>query len=934
METTKELQIDETLYSRQLYVIGKNAMSLLSESKILIINFNGLCLEIIKNIMLMGIKSITISDNKKIEMSDLTTNYYLNEDDIGKDRVLACINKLRELNPFITIEYKPDLYITKEIIINYDVVILNNYSLNESIKINKLCRNNNVKFILCGLFGLFGNIFCDFGDKFIINDVDGEEIKRSMITEIIPHHDGIRITVPEKHLLESGDKIKISNINGNLNNIYKIKKIISPKEMIVEGTIQDIQICNNIEYEQIKEIKEMNFKSLEESLKMPEFMYTDALTTWKVHNLHSIYEAINGETNELNNEELFNKIKNKYTNINEEYVKKVLPIMQGEIMPLCSIIGGIVSNEIIKACTKKLIPIMQWFYFESLDISIDNTINKQCTNILNNRYINQTKMLGNELQKKLEESTIFIVGAGAIGCEHLKNLAMLGIGTLIVTDMDSIEKSNLSRQFLFRNNDIGKSKSVVAGREINKMNPNVNIIIHQNKINEETSNIYNDAFFNKITCVANALDNIPSRIYMDEECIKYSKALFEAGTLGLKGNVQTIIPHLTESYSHSSYNDPPEESIPLCTLKRFPYTIEHVIQWSRDIFDELFTNPFIHTKKYMEDSTYLSTIDTSQLKNIKNDIDEVLQNIPECFDECINYGISLWNKLFKDEILELIKMHPKDSKDNNNILFWSGTKRFPRILDVNDTNLYPLYESFVLNVAILRAKNYGLEITTKNIIQIIYKNIEKKQQNIKKETIKIFPIIYEKDDKSQLDFITACVNNRAYNYNISIPTLDSGIIKKIAGKIVPAIITTTAIVSGLVSLEILKYINGKRNIEDYRNYYINLGMPLITYYEPGKCKITKMGNNNYSFWDIFKFKNPSIKEILDFFQTKYEIEISSIMHESIIIFSQINKYDKNTKILSIYEKITGKQAKLPLLITCYNENDENDEDIPECLIYG
>ena len=63
---------------------------------------------------------------------------------------------------------------------------------------------------------------------------------------------------------------------------------------------------------------------------------------------------------------------------------------------------------------------------------------------------------------------------------------------------------------------------------------------------------------------------------MDRRCVYYRKSLLESGTLGTKGNVQVVIPNLTESYSSSQ--DPPEKSIPVCTLKNFPYEIEHTIQ--------------------------------------------------------------------------------------------------------------------------------------------------------------------------------------------------------------------------------------------------------------------------------------------------------------------------------------------------------------------
>jgi ubiquitin-activating enzyme E1 len=90
--------------------------------------------------------------------------------------------------------------------------------------------------------------------------------------------------------------------------------------------------------------------------------------------------------------------------------------------------------------------------------------------------------------------------------------------------------------------------------------------------------------------VVNALDNVDARRYMDRRCVFYRKPLLESGTLGTKCNTQVVIPHVTESYSSSQ--DPPEKSIPFCTLKNFPNAIEHTIQVEayQSIFD--LTQPF------------------------------------------------------------------------------------------------------------------------------------------------------------------------------------------------------------------------------------------------------------------------------------------------------------------------------------------------------
>lgn len=95
--------------------------------------------------------------------------------------------------------------------------------------------------------------------------------------------------------------------------------------------------------------------------------------------------------------------------------------------------------------------------------------------------------VGDALCRKIADTKLFMVGCGAIGCEMLKNYALLGVsvsdrGSVIITDNDIIEKSNLNRQFLFRPEHIRESKSAVAARAVLAINPNMHIEAHQHKV--------------------------------------------------------------------------------------------------------------------------------------------------------------------------------------------------------------------------------------------------------------------------------------------------------------------------------------------------------------------------------------------------------------------------------------------------------------------
>jgi len=120
----------------------------------------------------------------------------------------------------------------------------------------------------------------------------------------------------------------------------------------------------------------------------------------------------------------------------------------------------------------------------------------------------------------------FMVGAGALGCELIKAFAMMGIGCgegglVSTTDNDSIEPSNLNRQFLFRNHHIGKQKSECATEVASGVNPKLNTKAYTTRVGEDTEDVFSDKFWENIDFVVNAVDNIQARTYVDKRCIWY-----------------------------------------------------------------------------------------------------------------------------------------------------------------------------------------------------------------------------------------------------------------------------------------------------------------------------------------------------------------------------------------------------------------------------
>ena len=157
---------------------------------------------------------------------------------------------------------------------------------------------------------------------------------------------------------------------------------------------------------------------------------------------------------------------------------------------------------------------------------------------LNFQYDAQIYVFGIYLQKALEDANVFVVGASALGCEFLKVLALMAASCrssikLNITDDDTIEKSNLSRSFLFRDWNIGQAKSTVAASVASKINSSFQIEALQSHASSDTENIFDDKFWENHGVVISALDNVNARLFIDRKCVYFHKPLLESVLLEL-----------------------------------------------------------------------------------------------------------------------------------------------------------------------------------------------------------------------------------------------------------------------------------------------------------------------------------------------------------------------------------------------------------------
>ncbi|EFA76257.1 ubiquitin activating enzyme E1 [Heterostelium album PN500] len=990
-----EQKIDDALYSRQLYVLSHEAMQKITSTNVLVVGLTGLGIEIVKDVVLAGVKSVTLYDDEPVRITDLSSQNHK----LVKRRSDACIQKVVELNNYVRINSHTG-ELTEEFLSGFQVVVLANQSLSTQLRINEICHRNKIKFIASETRGVFGSIFNDFGEGFQVVDTNGENPASYMVSAVSQDKTGVVTLVDEQKLqLQDGDFITFKEINGmtQLNDLPPQKiKVISPYTFSIGDTSAFGLYTNGGYVTEVKQPKTVNFQPLKTVLEKAEGLFTsDDFKFDHPYTLLAGFQAIHAfnEThkhfprphNKQDAEEVLKTAKEFATKLDIELKEKLIEqlsfVASGDTVGLAAVIGGITGQEVLKAASGKFHPITQLMYFDAIETLPTEELPESEFQPQNSRYDAQIAVYGATLQKRIENLKYFLVGAGAIGCEMLKNFSMMGLGCgengmIHVTDMDTIEKSNLNRQFLFRSSDINHLKSECAARAVKVMNPSVNIKSYATRVGPETENTYNEDFYNSLDGVCNALDNIDARMYMDSQCVFYGKPLLESGTLGTKANTQVVVPKLTESYSSS--RDPPEKSIPMCTLHNFPNAIEHTIQWARDLFEGIYKNSADNVNSYLTNPTF---IDGLQKQNSHVRL-ETLQQIkssllgkPLNFEQCVNWARLKFEELYNNNIEQLLYNFPRDMITTTGSPFWSGPKRAPTPLKFDPSN--PLHLNFVVAAANLRAYNYGIkgdsnaeqikkwatdvivpDFTPKKV-KISTNETEQQQQQQQQQQhndgdddqtdkvlneiphpselagYKINPISFEKDDDTNfhIDFITAASNLRATNYNITLA--DRHKTKGIAGKIIPALVTTTALVSGLVCLELLKVIQNKP-IDAYKNAFLNLAIPFFAFIEPVAPAKNKVREGwQFTLWDRFDVEGDiTLAEFLDHFQKKYRLDISMISCQVTLMYAMfIDKKTKEdrlkTKMSVLYETLSKKplpEKKYLVFEICCSDMDNDDED--------
>ncbi|XP_008315191.1 ubiquitin-like modifier-activating enzyme 6 [Cynoglossus semilaevis] len=1005
------MEIDDSLYSRQRYVLGDRAMHQMAQSSVFLSGMGGLGVEIAKNIVLAGVKAVTLHDVKQCETWDLGSNFFIRKEDVlsQRKRVEVVCPRVAELNPYVHVDMSSsDLHDNTDLtfLSRYQCVILAEARLSLQKRVNEFCHSQQppIRFIGCDSYGICMRVFCDFGDEFEVSDATGEEPKEIFIQNITQDSPGVVTCMDNQpHGLQTGQSIVFKEVNGmeELNGMERPITVLSPHSFAIGDTTQFNPYAHGGFFVLVKTPKTYRFETMEMQLCDPQVLIPDLSkpeAPLQIHAAMLALDAFQEQHSRLPNigclqdadvllklaEEVNATLKNKAP-VNAELVQCLSRTARGTLPPLAAAVGGLASQEALKAITGKFAPLQQWFYLDATEV-VRPLQSCPAEEFLpkGDRYDGLRACIGESMCLELHKLRVFMVGCGAIGCEMLKNFALLGVGLtkssgeVCITDPDLIEKSNLNRQFLFRPHHIQKSKSSTAAEATREINPDLCVDSHLNKVCPATENVYSDTFYSRLNLVVTALDNVEARRYVDSRCVSNGKPLLDSGTMGTKGHTEVILPNLTESYN--SHRDPPEEEIPFCTLKSFPSVIEHTIQWARDKFENAFAHkPSMFNLFWQNQSSPELVLQRMQAgESLEGSFQAIklLSRRPSKWEQCIAVARLKFEKYFKRKALQLLYSFPLDTQLKDGSLFWQSPKRPPTPIDFDLKD--SLHFDFIVSTARLFAEIYNIPYSEKDIsreaVTRILSDVKipeyrpsqkyvetdetakrpdhtKMPQSSEEEreafsqlqqaidancvtpgNLQMHPLQFEKDnDKNgHVDFVTSASALRAKMYGIE--PADRFKTKRIAGKIIPAIATATAAVAGLVALELIKVVGGY-GFDMFKNCFFNLAIPVVVLTEPAPVKRTLIRDNIYfSIWDcwtIFGQEDFTLSDMINAVREKYGIEPTMVVHGVKMLYVPVMPgHSKRLKLtMQKLIKPSADRRYVDLTVSFAPEADD-DEDLP------
>ncbi|GET86151.1 ubiquitin-activating enzyme-like protein [Leishmania tarentolae] len=460
------------------------------------------------------------------------------------------------------------------------------------------------------------------------------------------------------------------------------------------------------------------------------------------------------------------------------------------------------------------------------------------------------------LPMELLARPILVVGAGGIGCEVLKVLVLRGFTQIHLIDLDTIDATNLNRQFLFQVADVGNSKADTARRTVlgwfdadhspvsehasalagRRTRPCV-VAYHDNIKTEH----HDDVFYRQFAVVLSALDNVSARQHVNRMCMRNNIPLIESGTMGYNGQVQPILKNVYECYD---CRPKPSQTatFAVCTIHARPTTMVHCVHYAKELYEVLFgSDPSDMDGKAesaLSDAGVTAEAGSGSSTSLQGGKRQHGATAPSDGGELsyLRVMVSDWRHHLSTEspgspaeptcaVAELPST--RGHTDGDNCSGWEGSRsasaaalavELLRLLFVKKVDeLLALKTSWsteppeplsLRDVDRVAAAHMSLNATgaspaplSRDDVLSVQDCMELFIRSVRQCLARPSGLAFRKEDDAAASFVSATANLRAHVFHIAGQSLEE--VRSIAGSIVPAIATTNAIIAAAVVHELI-----------------------------------------------------------------------------------------------------------------------------------
>lgn len=329
METITEAEAE--LYDRQIRLWGLDAQRRLRAATVLLIGMKGLGAEVAKNIILSGVKSITLMDHQEIDDEDQMSQFFVSSSPIGQNRAEGSAAAAQLLNPMVAVSTetgnpanKEDSFFTK-----FDVICVTCCPLTLQCRLDRLCFENNIKFFSGDVFGFYGYSFADLGTHEYLH----EKVKKEKPKE--------------------GEEKTAEN-----------ETVVTKEKMVFTRLEDELAFKWDADTPELKKKLRLTSNTYFILRVFQEFL--------EQHSRRPSLSSLETDSKELQNIRI--KVLNKLGAPEKVIPEDFCQFGFGELSPVCAVVGGVLAQEIIKAVSQKDAPHNNFFFYNA--VNNDGMVNK------------------------------------------------------------------------------------------------------------------------------------------------------------------------------------------------------------------------------------------------------------------------------------------------------------------------------------------------------------------------------------------------------------------------------------------------------------------------------------------------------------------------------------------------------------------------------